>query len=63
MIVPLLTQYYDAAFKLGIISDNGWEKIKVSYAMCLDLEGNVVRLISTYKKLRLEIRSRLSLRL
>ena len=50
MIVQLLTQYYDAAFKLGIISDNGWEKIKVSYAMCLDLEGNVVRLISTVQE-------------
>ena len=50
MIVQSLTQYYDAAFKLGIISDNGWEKIKVSYAMCLDLEGNVVRLISTVQE-------------
>ena len=47
MIVQLLTQYYDAMLKRGAISAPGWGPASISYAICLDLDGNVQRLVNT----------------
>lgn len=50
MIVQSLTQYYDAMLKRGAISAPGWGPTSISYAICLDLDGNVLRLISTVQE-------------
>lgn len=50
MIVQSLTQYYDAMLKRGSISAPGWGPASISYAICLDLDGNVLRLISTVQE-------------
>lgn len=47
MIVQSLTQYYDAMLKRGAISAPGWGPASISYAICLDLDGNVQRLVNT----------------
>ena len=47
MIVQSLTQYYDAMLKRGAISALGWGPASISYAICLDLDGNVQRLVNT----------------
>lgn len=50
MIVQLLAHYYDAMLKRGAISAPGWGPASISYAICLDLDGNVLRLISTVQE-------------
>lgn len=47
MIVQLLAHYYDAMLKRGAISAPGWGPASISYAICLDLDGNVQRLVNT----------------
>ena len=47
MIVQSLTQYYDAMLKRGAISAPGWGPASISYAICLDLDGNVQRFVNT----------------
>ena len=47
MIVQSLTQYYDSMLKRGAISAPGWGPASISYAICLDLDGNVQRLVNT----------------
>ena len=47
MLVQSLTQYYDAMLKRGAISALGWGPASISYAICLDLDGNVQRLVNT----------------
>ena len=47
MIVQSLTQCYDAMLKRGAISAPGWGPASISYAICLDLDGNVQRLVNT----------------
>ena len=63
MIVQLLAHYYDAMLKRGAISAPGWGPASISYAICLDLDGNVLIYIDRLRKLPLAIRLRLSLRL
>lgn len=50
MIVQLLAHYYDEMLKRGAISAPGWGPASISYAICLDLDGNVLRLISTVQE-------------
>ena len=50
MIVQSLAHYYDAMLKRGAISAPGWGPASISYAICLDLDGNVLRLISTVQE-------------
>ena len=47
MIVQSLTQYYDAMLKRGAISAPGWGPASISYAICIDLDGNVQRFVNT----------------
>lgn len=47
MIVQSLAHYYDAMLKRGAISAPGWGPASISYAICLDLDGNVQRLVNT----------------
>ena len=46
MILQALTEYYEALVRQGKLDRPGWSKVKVSYALELDAEGNLVRVHS-----------------
>ena len=46
MILQALTEYYEALVRQGKLDRPGWSKVKVSYALELDTEGNLVRIHS-----------------
>ena len=46
MILQALTAYYEALVRLGKLDRPGWNKAKVSYALELDTDGNLLRIHS-----------------
>ncbi|MDO4852227.1 MAG: type I-C CRISPR-associated protein Cas8c/Csd1 [Clostridia bacterium] len=51
MILQALTAYYEALVRQGKLDRPGWSKVKVSYALELDTEGNLVRIHSLRKEI------------
>ena len=47
MILQALTEYYQTLADRGEISPPGWAKVKVSYALCIRLDGTLEQVIST----------------
>lgn len=45
MILQALTRYYDDLVKTGKISKPGWSNTPVSFALCIDKEGNLEQVI------------------
>lgn len=43
MILQALTEYYQALEREGKIDAPGWIKVKVSYALCLAVDGTLER--------------------
>ena len=43
MILQALTEYYQALEREGKIDAPGWIKVKVSYALCLAMDGTLER--------------------
>ncbi len=50
MILQALTEYYEALVRQDKLDRPGWSKAKVSYALELDTEGNLVRIHSLRKE-------------
>ena len=45
MILQLLNQYYDRLVEAGKLERSGWQIVKVSYALQIDDEGQLKRVI------------------
>lgn len=50
MILQSLTQYYEVLLTLGKIAAPGWTPAKVSYALCLSSDGQVVEIVPTLEQ-------------
>lgn len=46
MILQALTQYYEALLHRGEIAAPGWSPAKISFALCLDKDGQVTQVIN-----------------
>lgn len=49
MILQALTRYYDDLLERGEIAPPGWSPAKISYALCLDENGEVTQIVPTLK--------------
>ena len=47
MILQALTQYYEDLLHRGEIAAPGWSPAKISFALCLDKDGQVTQVIPT----------------
>ena len=47
MILQALTQYYEDLLHRGEIAAPGWSPAKISFALCLDKDGQVTQIIPT----------------
>ena len=45
MILQALTRYYETLADQGKIARPGWAKSRVSYALCLNMDGELVQVI------------------
>lgn len=50
MILQALTQLYEDLHKRGDIAAPGWSKTKISFALCLDGEGQLTQVIPTMRE-------------
>lgn len=50
MILQALTQYYEALLHRGEIAAPGWSPAKISFALCLDKDGQVTQVIPTMEE-------------
>lgn len=50
MILQALTRYYEDLLARGDIAAPGWSPAKISFALCLDLNGRVTRVIPTMQE-------------
>ena len=46
MILQALTQYYEDLLHRGEIAAPGWSPAKISFALCLDKDGQVTQIIN-----------------
>ncbi len=46
MILQALTEYYQALRERGQITPPGWSRVKVSFALCIDADGALERVLS-----------------
>ena len=47
MILQALTQYYEDLLARGEIAAPGWAPAKISYALCLDEDGQLTQVVPT----------------
>ena len=50
MILQALTRYYEALLQRGEIAAPGWSPAKISFALCLDKDGQVTQVIPTMEE-------------
>ncbi len=50
MILQSLTQYYEDLLTLGKIAAPGWALAKISYALCLNSDGQVTQVVPTFEQ-------------
>ena len=50
MILQALTQYYENLLARGEIAAPGWAPAKISYALCLDEDGQLTQVVPTMKE-------------
>lgn len=50
MILQALTRYYEDLLKRGEIASPGWSPAKISFALCLDKDGQVTQVIPTMEE-------------
>ena len=50
MILQALTQYYKDLLARGKIAEPGWTPAKISYALCLNSDGQVVQIVPTMEQ-------------
>lgn len=50
MILQALTRYYEALLQRGEIAAPGWSPAKISFALCLDKDGQVTQAIPTMEE-------------
>ena len=50
MILQALTQYYEDLLRRGDIAEPGWAPTKISYLLCLDVNGQLVQIIPHMRK-------------
>ena len=50
MILQALTRYYEDLLKRGDIAAPGWSPAKISFALCLDRDGQVTQVIPTMEE-------------
>ena len=48
MILQALTEYYQALRERGEITPPGWSRVKVSFALCIDADGALERVLSLH---------------
>ena len=53
MILQALTRYYEALLKRGDIAPLGWSKTKISFALCLDKDGQVTQVTPTMESVEM----------
>ncbi len=51
MILQALTQYYEDLLTIGKIASPGWAPVKISYALCLNSDGQVLDVVPTLEQL------------
>lgn len=45
MILQALAEYYDAKQKMGEIVREGWSPVRISYALVLNKEGQIIEVM------------------
>ena len=50
MILQSLVKLYEDLVKQGKIASDGWSSVKVSFALCLDNDGNLVQIMPLVKE-------------
>ena len=50
MILQALTRYYEDLLKRGEIAAPGWSPAKISFALCLDKDGQVTQVVPTMEE-------------
>ena len=50
MILQVLTRYYEDLLQQGEIAAPGWGPAKISFALCLDRDGQVLQVIPTMEE-------------
>ena len=50
MILQALTRYYEDLLRRGEIAAPGWSPAKISFALCLDKDGQVTQVIPTMEE-------------
>lgn len=53
MILQALTRYYEDLLQQGEIAAPGWSPAKISFALCLDRDGQVLQVIPTMQEVEL----------
>lgn len=54
MILQVLTRYYEDLLQQGEIAAPGWGPAKISFALCLDRDGQVLQVIPTMEEVAME---------
>ena len=50
MILQALVQYYDDLLRRGDIAAPGWAPVKISFALCLDKDGQLTQVVPTMRE-------------
>lgn len=58
MILQALTRYYEALLQRGEIAAPGWSPAKISFALCLDKDGQVTQVIPTMEEVTMGKKNR-----
>lgn len=53
MILQALTQHYEDLLKRGDIAAPGWGPAKISFALCLNMDGEVMQVIQTMQEVEI----------
>lgn len=48
MILQSLVQLYDDLVQRNLLAQAGWSPVKISYALCLDLDGKLIQIVPQF---------------